>query len=441
MQPRHVTDEFGLSVLEKVLAWVVLALSLILLLALDITILHAPLSAGRISFQTATKLTTIWFSIGLTFDIFVYGYMGGQASMDYLAGYFLEYLLSFDNLFVFHLVFQRYCTPDTLIYRALYFGIGGAIVLRVFLFFVGSGFFSLGLDIVKFAFGALLIWSGVKSARELDDEDNIEDGRDWILSWVRRHLPVSEQYEEHGRFFITEPEETEYPEPRMNSLAHDQNSQMDASMGKLGSGILPRLESFEGSGLLDPNKGPVGRQVSAASSNAEMPRNPKLKHKASQLLLVVITILAVDVIFAVDAVTSKIATVNSVFLNCSSSAFAMLSLRSLYFVMESLIHSFRMLKYGIAAILILLGLKLIFSRWLSLSHGVCFAVFAAICASSIAASYWLPQIQEEGAELEIGEGAHKGSTLRGVSANRMQDGTTTIAANSDSIDEETEAAE
>lgn len=64
--------------------------------------------------------------------------------------------------------------------------------------------------------------------------------------------------------------------------------------------------------------------------------------RVSVLRLVVVALWAVDLVFAMDSVASKLASVNDIFLNASSSAFAMLGLRSLYFVMESLVQSFHM---------------------------------------------------------------------------------------------------
>lgn len=103
-----------------------------------------------------------------------------------------------------------------------------------------------------------------------------------------------------------------------------------------------------------------------------------------------------------DSVASKLASVNDTFLNCSSSAFAMFSLRSLYFVMESLTQMFQMLRYGIAAILVLIGLKLIFSGWLAMSNSVCFAVILGICVASVASSYWMPRFRENCEHFDLG---------------------------------------
>merc|ERR1712176_442185 len=70
--------------------------------------------------------------------------------------------------------------------------------------------------------------------------------------------------------------------------------------------------------------------------------------------------------------------------------------------MESLVQMFQMLKYGIAAILILIGFKLIFCGYLTMSSTVCFAMIVAILAASIASSYWIPRCRENCERIDLG---------------------------------------
>jgi len=372
------------------------------------------------SFHTAVKLTSFWLVMGLLFDLFILGYFGWDASLGFLQGFFLEYMLSFDNLFVFHLVFAYYCTPEALLYRALYFGIAGAIVLRVFFLLLGYTFMNSGLYIVKFIFGAILIWSGIRSANDLDDEDTADPTNNPFIAWVTKNLPVSDNYEPHGHFFITVAEVECLP-PRSTSMDYEESAseaplqaiQRQDGPGDQAVGSMPRLESFEGSSLLDPTRNGATDKVRAPGEGAEwlrsgsdsfevLRRPARLKRKASLLLLVVVAVWVVDLVFAVDSVASKLASVSDVFLNCSSSAFAMLSLRSLYFVMESLTRTFQMLKYGIAAILVLIGLKLVFAGWVNVSNGVCFAVIMGVIVASMASSYWMPSFRENCERIDLG---------------------------------------
>lgn len=426
LPPRRIAAEDDFE--AHAVAWAVFAAVAGALLALDVVCLHTPLGSGRMSFQTAVKMTGFWLATGLLFDVFILGYLGWDASLGYLQGLFLEYMLSFDNLFVFHLVFAYYCTPEALIYRALYFGIAGAIFLRVFFLLVGCAFLNSGLYVVKLLFGVVLIWSGVRTANDLDDEDTADPTNNRCVAWVTKNLPVSDNYEPHGHFFITVAEVECVPPARVSSTDYDDAGapevppQQHDGLVEQGVGHLPRLESFEGSSLLDPSRSGSGHvraavraplsseggewhRTMSVSDNFEVMRRPaRLKRKASLLLLVVIAVWVVDLVFAVDSVASKLASVSDIFLNCSSSAFAMLSIRSLYFVMESLTRTFQMLKYGIAAILILIGLKLVFAGWLDISSGVCFATIMGIIAASIASSYWMPRFRENCENIDLGSG-------------------------------------
>jgi len=107
---------------------------------------------------------------------------------------------------------------------------------------------------------------------------------------------------------------------------------------------------------------------------------------ATLLLLVVVVLQVVDLIFAVDSVTAKIAEYDNTFLNFSSSAFAMLCLRSMYFVLMRLLRYFRFLKYGVALVLALIGLKLIVSKWVEVESlyslaGICIVFFFSMVVS------------------------------------------------------------
>lgn len=159
---------------------------------------------------------------------------------------------------------------------------------------------------------------------------------------------------------------------------------------------LPRLESFEGSSLLRDAAGSRDVTASRPAVTAAAPR-PERRHfrvKASLLLLVVIALWGVDLVFAMDSVASKLASVNDIFLNVSSSAFALLGLRPLYFVMENMVQSFHMLKYGIAAILVLIGIKMVLSVWFNISNSATFVLILLICGTSMASSYWLPTVRQ-----------------------------------------------
>ena len=64
------------------------------------------------------------------FAVYIYYRNGHNAAFDWSSGYMLEWMLSFDNLFVFHMIFQTYATPDHLKHKPLFWGICGAVFFR-----------------------------------------------------------------------------------------------------------------------------------------------------------------------------------------------------------------------------------------------------------------------------------------------------------------------
>ena len=114
-------------------------------------------------------------------------------------GYILEWMLSVDNLFVFHMIFDIYGTPDQLKHKPLFYGIIGAIFFRMVFFVVGEALIHT-LHYMHIVFGAFLVYTGVQVGLE-DDEDNDPTEHPFII-WVSGWLPLVNGYDEEGRFFV-----------------------------------------------------------------------------------------------------------------------------------------------------------------------------------------------------------------------------------------------
>lgn len=92
----------------------------------------------------------------------------------------------------------------------------------------------------------------------------------------------------------------------------------------------------------------------------------KSKLFATPLCVALITIETTDLIFAVDSIPAILGITFDPFIAYTSNILAILGLRSLYFVLASLIDLFRYLKYGLAAILIFIGVKMLISGWIEI---------------------------------------------------------------------------
>ncbi len=113
----------------------------------------------------------------------------------------------------------------------------------------------------------------------------------------------------------------------------------------------------------------------------------KTNHKwsATPLFLVLLLIEASDVIFAVDSIPAVLAVTTDPFLVYSSNIFAILGLRSLYFVLSSMVHSFRFLGTGVSIILIFIGVKMGVARWyhLPVSWALAFIIGTLVLSVSL----------------------------------------------------------
>jgi tellurite resistance protein TerC len=82
------------------------------------------------------------------------------------------------------------------------------------------------------------------------------------------------------------------------------------------------------------------------------------------LALVLVMVETTDVVFALDSIPAIFGVTNDPFLVFTSNVFAILGLRSLYFVLASMMGYFKLLKYGLALVLVFIGIKMLAEKWL-----------------------------------------------------------------------------
>ena len=107
--------------------------------------------------------------------------------------------------------------------------------------------------------------------------------------------------------------------------------------------------------------------------------------RATMLFLVVCCLEISDILFAVDSVSAIVAQVNDLFLAYTSAVFAMLGMRAVFFIIDILVDMFSLLKYGVAIILVFIGVKLIVGQYYHIPASiVCVILVGAIAGSSFA---------------------------------------------------------
>src|SRR3954453_13574722 len=169
------------------------------MLAIDLSVFHR--SAHEVSVREAAIWSAVWVALALGFNYGLYRFMGEQAGLEFLAGYLIEKALSVDNIFIFVLIFSYFQVPPKYQHRVLFWGILGALFMRGVM--IGLGAYLIHrFDWILYVFGAFLVWTGYRMARQ--DERAIEPEANPVIRLVRRLVPVTDRYR-GASFFIHEP--------------------------------------------------------------------------------------------------------------------------------------------------------------------------------------------------------------------------------------------
>lgn len=112
------------------------------------------------------------------------------------------------------------------------------------------------------------------------------------------------------------------------------------------------------------------------------------KLMATPLFLILLVVESTDLVFAVDSIPAIFAVTHDPFIVYTSNVFAILGLRALYFLLADVMDKFEYLKYGLAAVLTFVGVKMVIVDIYKISTGVSLGVVAGILTLSILASLW-----------------------------------------------------
>jgi tellurite resistance protein TerC len=108
---------------------------------------------------------------------------------------------------------------------------------------------------------------------------------------------------------------------------------------------------------------------------------------ATPLFVALLVVETTDIVFAIDSVPAILGITTDPFIVYTSNAFAILGLRSLYFVLASVISLFCYLKYGLAAILAFVGAKMLLAEYVHIDTFLSLGIIVAILVVAMVASY------------------------------------------------------
>jgi tellurite resistance protein TerC len=110
------------------------------------------------------------------------------------------------------------------------------------------------------------------------------------------------------------------------------------------------------------------------------------KKALTMVAVCLVSVELTDIVFALDSIPAVLSVSQETFIMVTSNIFAIMGLRSLYFVLAGAMDMFKYLKYALAILLILIGVKMFIMRWVHIDHFISLAAIAGIIATGVIAS-------------------------------------------------------
>ena len=279
------------SLATSTLAWVGFCIFILVMLAIDLGLFNR--KPHEIGYRNAAVWSGVWVALALLFAGLLFGPLGWelfgparhQKGLEFLAGYLIELSLSVDNLFVFLLIFSYFKVPPKYQHRVLYWGLLGALVMRVLMILAGTALID-RFHWIIYIFGAFLVYTGAQMLR--GGETAIEPENNVVVRFVSRYVPITRHYERRKFFTVVD-----------------------------------------------------GKRV------------------GTLLLLVLIVVEVTDLVFAVDSIPAIFGVTTDRFIVYTSNVFAILGLRTFYFLLAGVVEKFHYLKVGLGIVLGFIGVKML----------------------------------------------------------------------------------
>ncbi len=254
----------------------------------------------KVTLRQALYQTIFWVGLALVFFVFMWVENGQKPALEYISAYLMEWSLSIDNIFVFILIFSAFSVKQKHYGRVLLIGILMAIIFRVI-------FITVGVVLVEkfhwilYLFGAFLVYTGFKMFTTNDDNE-FKPQETKVYRFMKKVFPLV-PHDGDGKFRVTENGKRFY----------------------------------------------------------------------TTLFVVIIMLAAIDLVFALDSIPAVMGIVDTKtegyaptarLVIYTSNIFAVLGLRSLFFLLRSAVSRFDYLQQGIAIVLVFIGLKMLAAYWI-----------------------------------------------------------------------------
>ncbi len=176
--------------------WLIVNCFIIGVLLIDLTLLRKKSHVVKI--KEAVIMSCIWIGLSLIFNLIILYVDGKTQALQFFTGYIIEKSLSVDNIFVFIILFRQFRIPREYQLKVLFWGIMGALVMRLSFIFAGVALIN-QFSFVIFIFGGFLIFAGIKMFTDSDDSPHPE--KNPVLKLLKRYFPVTDKIEDES-FFV-----------------------------------------------------------------------------------------------------------------------------------------------------------------------------------------------------------------------------------------------
>lgn len=249
-----------------------------------------------VSIKNALFQTLFWVGLSLAFFAFLWWGKSGTLATKYITAYLMEWSLSIDNIFVFILIFTFFKVDENETARVLLIGILLAIVFRILFIAMGVGLID-RFHWILYIFGGFLLFTGVKLFFSSQEEEyNPSDTK--MYKWMTKILNITDKKAD-GKLWIKQNNKTYF----------------------------------------------------------------------TNLAIVVLMLGGTDIVFALDSIPTVVSlvrespnvpfTADEILVIYSSNIFAVLGLRSLFFLLRGAVDKFAYLQQGIAVVLAFIGAKML----------------------------------------------------------------------------------
>src|SRR5438552_3188143 len=278
-------------VANSALAWIGFCIFIVVMLAIDLGVFNR--RPHEISYKNAAVWSAVWVALALIFAGLLFGPLGWelfgaarhQKALEFVTGYLIELSLSVDNLFLFLLIFSYFKVPAKYQHRVLYWGVLGALIMRVAMILAGTELID-RFHWIIYIFGAFLVYTSVQMFRE--GETQVDPENNFVVRFITRHVRITRQYERRKFFTIVD-----------------------------------------------------GKRV------------------GTLLLLVLIVVEVADLVFALDSIPAIFGVTTNRFIVYTSNVFAILGLRTFYFLLAGVVEKFHYLRIGLGIVLGFIGVKML----------------------------------------------------------------------------------